>query len=95
MRYEVHGRPPALGSCEVRQIDRDDLGQVFQAVIEKLQRVMRVVGEDRGLFGDQLVIVGGLEQPRRPGLIAVGIDRLVRGGGAIAVAVDEEIGIGG
>ena len=40
--------------------------QVVNRVVKQLDSVLGVVGEDAGILGNKLVVIGCLEQARRP-----------------------------
>ncbi len=69
--------------------------EVGERVVEQLDDVLAAVGVGAWILGGYLVVVGGLEEARRPGGIAVAEVGFVRVGLAIGVAIDEEVGIGG
>src|SRR5690606_27062255 len=63
--------PEASRSAQRGYVETDPLRQILDAVVEQLERVVRVVRVGTGILGDKLVIVGGFQQSRRPAGITI------------------------
>ena len=72
----------------------DVSAEILDGVVQELEHVLGIVGKRTRILDGILIVVGSLQQARRPGVVAnqalVGRIRL-----AILVRIDEEVGIGG
>ena len=82
----------AMCSREVDGLIQDSV-QVLDRVIEELDDILAAVGKGPRILEGGLIVVGRLGQTRRPGVVAVGELGLVFIGLAIAIGVDEKVGI--
>ena len=69
------GEVADIVACQGRRSVRRE---VLDGIEHQLNDVLGVVGEGAGILQDDLVIVGGLEQSRRPRHVLVGAHGLVR-----------------
>lgn len=89
----VAGAVPSApsGAFHLGEINRHPCGQAFQAVVEDLQRVARVMGVGAGVLGDELVVIGRLDEARRPALVGIGAGGFGGIDAAVGVLVYEEV----